>query len=89
LTKAGSARTVSDFKSRMRFYRTYSSILNQSRVSRKFHSDIPGFFVPLVVVLVLAIRAISSRLRTAIPGVVWSDRAGPQMVLLPADRTIR
>jgi hypothetical protein len=35
---------------------------------------IPGFFVPLAVVLhVLAIRAISSRLRTAISGVVSSD----------------
>jgi hypothetical protein len=35
---------------------------------------IPGFFVPLAVALhVLAIRAISSRLRTAIPGVVSSD----------------
>ena len=34
---------------------------------------IPGFFVPLAVVLhVLAIRAISSRLRTAIPG--WKEK---------------
>jgi hypothetical protein len=37
---------------------------------------IPGFFVPLAVVLhVLAIRAISSRLRTAISGAVSSGRA--------------
>src|SRR5216684_9404564 len=37
---------------------------------------IPGFFVPLAVVLhVLAIRAISSRLRTATSGAVSTDRA--------------
>jgi hypothetical protein len=39
---------------------------------------IPGFFVPLAVVLhVRAIRAISSRLRTAIPGAVSTDPASP------------
>jgi hypothetical protein len=38
---------------------------------------IPGFFVPLAVMLhVLAIRAISSRLRTKISGPVLTDRAG-------------
>jgi hypothetical protein len=37
---------------------------------------IPGFFVPLAVVLhVLAIRAINSRLRTEIPGAVSNNRA--------------
>src|SRR5258707_2377036 len=39
---------------------------------------IPGLFVPLAVVLhLLAIRAISSRLRAAIPVAVSGDRAGP------------
>ena len=39
---------------------------------------IPGFFVPLAVVLhVLAIRAIRSRLRTAIPSAVSTDPASP------------
>jgi hypothetical protein len=40
---------------------------------------IPGFFVPLAVVLhLLAIRAISSRRRTTMSGAVSSDRTGPQ-----------
>ncbi len=39
---------------------------------------IPGFFVPLALVLhVLALRAISSRLRAATSGAVSSDGAGP------------
>ena len=41
---------------------------------------IPGFFVPLAVLLhVLALRAISSRPRTATSGAVSSDRARPLM----------
>jgi len=38
---------------------------------------IPGFFVPLAVVHVLTMRAIRSRLRTAIPSAVSTDPASP------------